>query len=347
MTDSLCLISVEKLAENKNYSNIVEFAFRNDLVLSYLINSKVMPDDRIDRGSDFDMLRGLVESMRCNRDASSRTYIYFDNVLRSGFGISAESVLSGNMTVEELWQITSKVLLKKENSLRDMIARSSLSCLGVAVAPWENAELEGKIGNTEIKKISCPLGNDRKNVWEALNFEDFSRLEDSICRLAKEEKTVAIFMDSLDFEFEKPNPYSASRAYEKIKNGESPREADRKIFKTQLVRDVFSNADEIMMILPKASNISKLSHIEQLIEYIDSCDFTSTKVTLFAGDVLSFGFASEMSAKRHKKITAEPAICGIDCHFIGDEIMYWGIGKLPEKTASLATSPAPFGKIIC
>jgi hypothetical protein len=207
-----------------------------------------------------------------------------------------------------------------------------------------------KIGSTEIHPVICPLGVCGESV---LDINEFSGHSD-FCRyieLWAEMGDCAIFIDELDFEFEKPNPYTAALAYDKILKGLPIKRGELNILKSQLLRDVmlgFPEAGrEIFLVLSGASNVKNLYQTEQLIEYIDASAKYPISLTLFASDSVGFSFAKATEAKKHEKITVDTAICEIDCHFItDDEAKYLGVGRLPDKRASLAKTPSPFGRIV-
>lgn len=349
--DCLCLIPQNHIIHDKSYCNLTEFALRTEAVRAYLCNSRAESKLCDGGGSDYDVLRQLVECIKRNGDESSRVYRYLSRVLGNCFAIDAESVIKGKISTDELWHTTSRALLERKNTLSAIISRSDIESLGVAQTPWEYEKLPLKIGNTVIKDVMCPLGAYGKSILEIPGFDDLVMLEDHISRLVSPEEECAIFLDSTHLEFEEPNLYAASRAYDKIKNSATLKDSERRILKTQLLRDTFfacaENGRELYLVLPDASNMKIMYQTEQLLDYIDECLRLPIKLTLFAPDAVSFAFTSATAAKRYKKITAEVAVGGVDCYLIDEsEIKYWGVGRLPEKTASLAVTPALFGKII-
>ena len=350
--DCLCLIPQNHIIHDKSYCNLTEFALRTEAVRVYLCNSGAERKLCDGKGSDYDVLHRLVEAFKRNGDESSRVYKYFSRVLRSCFEIDANDVILERITTEELWHSTAEKLLKRENSLLGIISRSEIDSIGVAQTPWEYGALPDKIGNTKIKSVLCPLGVCGKSILEISGFDDLAMLEDHMSRLVSLEEECAIFLDSTHLEFEAPNLYAASRAYDKMKKSVTLKDSERRILKTQLLRDTFfacaQNGSELMLVLPGAANVKILYQTEQLLDYIDESLRSPVSVSLFAPDSIGFSFASATAAKRYKKITAEAAVGGVDCYLMDEsEIKYWGVGKLPEKTASLAATPALFGKIIC
>lgn len=350
--DCLCLIPQKHIIHDKSYCNLTEFALRTEAVRVYLCNSGAERKLCDGKGSDYDVLYQLVEAFKRNGDESSRVYKYFSRVLRNCFEIDANDVILERITTEELWHNTAEKLLKRENSLLGIISRSEIDSIGVAQTPWEYEALPDKIGNTKIKSVLCPLGVCGKSILEIPGFDDLAMLEDHISRLVSPEEECAIFLDSTHLEFEEPNLYAASRAYDKMKKSVTLKDSERRILKTQLLRDTLfacaQNGRELMLVLPTAVNIKMLYQTEQLLDYIDECLRPPIKLTLFATDASGFAFASATAAKRYKKITAEAAVGGVDCYLMDEsEIKYWGVGRIPERTASLAATPALFGKIIC
>lgn len=349
MKDSICFIPAEHVISDKSYCNIVEFAFREDLMLDYLRLTST--DERVSDGmcSDFDILVGLIEAFKKNGDDSSRAYKYFSRVLSKCFGIDASSVISGNISADELWTRSADELFRRESSLLKMIARSDLDTLCIAQTPWEYQELTDRIGSVEIKTALCPLGDQKKCILDVHGFDGIEALREYITDIVKKNDNVAVLLDELDFEFSEPNPYVAGVAYDKYRNGVALKNNELNILKAQLLRDLlFACAEskrEVSILLSTASNVKILYQTERLLDYIDASLRTPLNVDLFAPDLVSFSFALSCSAKKYKKITVEAAICGIDRYLMSDEVKYYGVGKLPERSASLAKTPASLVKL--
>lgn len=351
MKDIISLIPPNHIINDKRYGNIADFALRTDILRRYLTLCE--PDERIRSGncSDYDIFRAFIECARKNSDRSSRTYLYFDEVMKNVLGISADELIFGALDSDELWTRVAMALLKDENSLWGIISRSPLESLGVALAPWEKSELPENIGNTEIKRIVCPLGVRGKSIFEAVSFADFDELSAYIRESVKDSDGCAIFIDELDFEFQKPNPYISAMTYNKIQKGLPIKASEMNILKTQALREVIlssAGADrEVYFVISSASSIKNLYQTEQLIDYIDESARERVNVTLFAPDAVGYSFALSMKAKNYEKITADAALCGTDCYFITEaEAKYFGVGAMPEKMASLSATPAPFGRIV-
>ncbi len=349
MKDSICFIPAEHIINDKSYCNIVEFAFREDIILNYL--RLTSHDERVSEGkcSDFDILVELIEALRENGDDSSRTYKYFSRVLSVIFDIDAEEVISGKITAEELWRKSSDELFRRENTLLSMLARSNLDTLCIAQTPWDYKELPNKVGNTEIKNVLCLLGDQKKCILDVEGFDGIGMLREHITDLVNKNDEVAVLLDHLDFEFSEPNPYAAGVAYDKYRKGDSLKNNELNILKTQLLRDLIfacaENKRKVSVVLSNVSNIKILYQTEQLLDYIDASLRTPLNITLFAPDVVGFSFASGCGVKGYKKITVEAAICGVDRYLMRDEVKYFGIGKLPEESASLAKTPASFARL--
>ena len=280
----------------------------------------------------------------------SRAYRYFHHVLKDCFGIEPSGVISGELSVEELWRSSSQLLLKQENSLLGLIENSNLDTLCVATSPSCDETVEESIGKTKLKKILCPLGLTEQpfNLFE--KYQSFEELQASIRAFCEREGEGAIFPDALEFEFEKPNPYVAKAAYEKQKNAQTLKYSELKNLKTQLCRDVIeafaSKGEAVWFVLHKNANFNIMYQTEQLLDYIDQCDFAPIKIFLCVNDLVGLNFASSMIKKRYKKITVEAALGGNDCCQIdGDALKYWGHGKLPKSFATLSKTPASFAKI--
>ena len=344
MKDLICLIPPEHIAGDKSYSNIAEFALDVGILKEYI--SVYGKGDLPLNCSDYDIFRRFITCVRENGDSSSRAYLYFDRMLELSLGISASDVISGD--IDEVWSESAKRLLKRENTLRGIISRSAFDSVGIAISPWETADLPDKLGDTEIKRIVCPLGVRGKSVIDLGGFANLSELCDYVKGTGEDD--CAVFMGELDFEFEKPNLYAASAAYERIVRGQTPKNSDLNILKTQLLRELmlFCAQQErgVMLVLPTAQNVKMMYQTEQLLGYLDEILELPLNITLFAPDAVGFSFALAVAGKTYKKITAEAAICGNDCHFISDnEIRYWGSGGSIEKRASLATTPAHLGAL--
>ena len=349
MKDSLSLMPAKHIIHDKSYCNLTEFALQCEDVRIYLCNSGA--DEKACDGvcSDFDVLHQLIESIKRNGDKSSRVYRYFSRVLKNCFGISSDDVISGDISTDELWHTTSEALLRRENSLHGIISRSELDTIGVAQTPWEYEKMPDKIGNTVIKDVMCPLGARGKSILDAECFSDLAEIRRHF-EFWTDTCDCAVLLNELDFEFEEPNLYVASTAYDKIKNGSPLKDNERRILKSQLLRDTFfacaENGRKLMLALPTAANAKILYQTEQLLKYVDESLRIPISLTLFASDAVGFSFACAVASKKHKKITAEAAIGGADCYLINeDEIKYWGVGKLPERYASLSHTPSPFSRV--
>ena len=346
MRDSICLIQPKNFINDKSYSNLTEFAFRNTLITDYLRLSHAEARVGDGRCSDFDILKSLVESLKNNSDTASRVYRYFSRVLGC-FKMDADDVLAGNISVEELWRETSKALSKRENTLHGMLSRSGIRYLGVAQAPWEYEKLPERIGDATISSVICPLGVREKNILDVDGFDDLSMLRRHLECLAESGEDIAIFFDEPDFEFCEPNPYGAEMAYNKYRKGLPMKNVERNILRSQLLRDTFfaaaKNERRILFVLPNTENIKVMYQAEQLFDYIDDCIPKRSEVVLFAPDVVSFSFAASCEARKYKKITVEAAICGVDRYLMtDDDVKYWGLGRLPKSFASLCEVPAYF-----
>ena len=200
MRDSICLIQPKNFINDKSYSNLTEFAFRNALITDYLRLSHAEARVGEGRCSDFDILKSLVESLQKNSDTASRVYRYFSRVLGC-FRIDADDVLSGGISAEELWCETSKTLLRRENTLCGMLSRSGIRSLGVAQAPWEYEKLPERIGDTEISSVICPLGVRGKSILDVVGFDDLSMLRRHLEHLAEAGEDIAIFFDMYVYQF--------------------------------------------------------------------------------------------------------------------------------------------------
>ena len=349
MKDYISLIPPEHIINDKHYGNIADLALRTDILSDYLALCGKGGREKTKSLSDYDILRAFVECVRERGDRSSRAYLYFERVLQNTLDVSADDLISGRLSVDELWMDTAEKLVRKENTLRQMICRSTLDSLGVAVEPWEYKKMPERIGNTRIEPVICPLG---VKGYGVLDNEHFSGLGD-FCRHIDAWSEIggcAVLLGELDFEFEKPNPYTAALAYDKIVKGLPIKTSEQSILKSQLLREVIlglsERGREIFLVLAGASNIKNLYQTEQLIKYIDESAESPVRLTLFARDAVGFSFALSNAAKCHKKITADVAICDSDCYFITEsEIGYLGVGGLPDRRASLASTPAPFGRI--
>lgn len=351
MNDSICLIPPEYFIADKSYSNIVEFAFRNSIISDYLRASHTFDRIRDGNCSDFDVLTNLIDHFRKNSDTASRAYRYFSRVLSECFDVDAKDVVSGIVSAEAIWHDTADALLKRENTLFGIISRGELDSIGVAQTPWEYKSLPDKIGNTKLVGVMCPLGARKKSVLDEAPCDDFADLRGYLERFAAAHDNAVLF-DELDFEFCEPNLYASSLAYEKYRKGMTLKNSELNILKTQLLRDTFfscaENEGQLFLILPDASNVSILYQTEQLLDYIDGCISMPVKTVLFAQDVVGFSFALARQAKGYKKITVEAAIGGDDRYLMNDDdVKYWGVGRMPDRMASLSDTPAYIGKIIC
>ena len=151
------------------------------------------------------------------------------------------------------------------------------------------------------------------------------------------------------FEFEKPNDYTASTAYEKLTAGVGLSDRERRVLSSQLCRRILLNAAEngqtVMVFLPSAPDVYSMGEWARLLDYIDITIKTGhLSVTLFAPDAVGLCFASSLVG-RYKKITADTGVCGSGCGApLEEAARYWGIDKLPLKRASLSQSPAYVGQ---
>ena len=158
----------------------------------------------------------------------------------------------------------------------------------------------------------------------------------------------ALFFE--DFCFEKPNEYSASKAYEKYLMGQTILNKEQAVLKSQLLRMAALSAaeagKEIMVFLPLAPSVSSMGAAAEMLDYIDeSLLGQKLKVSIFGGDAVSLCMAEAMSAKRYKNITAVTGICGngSDLPDISSAV-YWGCGeRVIENYASLSKTPALLG----
>ena len=342
MTDNLCLIPIEDIVCDKNYANITELALRNPLCIGYVGGEML---------SDFELLVKFTEKIKSNGDRSSRAYRYFSSVLSGSFNIDTDEVISGNISVDQLWQSTAIALIDRENTLKKIMERSQLRTLGVAVAPFDPAAPD-KLGDVTLQKVICPLGRNAKEFEGIIKADSYDKLKAQICEFCSSEGQGAVFLDAIGLKFEKPNEYIARLALDKLKLGITLKESELSILKTQLCREVFDafsrNGKEVYLFLGEPNSLEIMYQAEQLLDYIESCGFTPIKVAVFASDPMGYCFAKNLSQKGYKKITVEAAICGVDCHIRdNDAFAYWGEGSTPEIKASCSATPAHFSRIIC
>ena len=342
MIDNLCLIPIEDIVRDKNYANISELALRNRLCVDYVSEDKL---------SDFELLSKFVEKMKSSDDRSSRAYRCFSRVLLDAFGIDIAEVLSGKLSVEQLWQSTALALINRENSLKKIIERSQISLLGVAVTPLDPV-VPDKIGDVALQRALCPLGKNEYEFENLIKADSYDNLKAQISEFCSSEGRGAVFLDALGLKFEKPNEYIARIAFDKLKKGVTLKESESSILRSQLCREVFDafsrNGKEVYLFLGEVNTLGIMYQAEQLLDYIEDCGFAPIKVAIFASDATGYCFARNLSKKGYKKITVEAAICGVDCHLIDDDaIAYWGDGCAPQIKASCSTTPVHFSKIIC
>lgn len=343
MIDHLCLIPPKYFAENKVYTNIGELCLVNKVVFDYIkINGGSV------EGSDYDIFAQFISFLKKNTDKSSRAAKYFWHVLDFFWMIKADDIIEEKMSVEELWRYTSEFLEESVNTVCGIIDCFELDALGVAITPKDNdAELPQRIYGTVLERVLCPFGLADNPMNEYEGHSSLSELEKKIFDFCFQRGSGAILLGTLDFEFEKPNIYEANKAYDKIKIGVPLKNKERNILKTQLCRDVFEifakKREEIFLILSSASNVKSLYQTEQLLQYIDECNFSHLKLSLLAPDNVAYTFALEQVGK-YKNITVDAGICGDDCHCVNEDgILYWGCGKMPSKRASLARTPICVG----
>ncbi len=299
MRDLLCLIPPKHLLNNKYYSNIAELSLRNRATSLCLSHHDV----NADLLSDYELFYEMCKLSNTDR---SKVFGRFLGVLTAlGFGIS------DLVDPERVWRLIAERLCSYEWTLHGMIERSGLD--GITVRACE--DLPKAIGNVEINQAviaeSVPI--DTKYGFDA------------------------VFL--YDFEFEKPNPYTADRAREKLSNGATLKDSERRILKSQAMREYLFLCAEIgkepMLFLPPSPNIETLCAVKSFLDYMDGTSICPTNMTLFASDLVSYQFALSL---KHTKIKAEAAISGNGFGFIDKgEIEYWG-GAMPKKQATLATT---------
>ncbi len=303
MTDTLCLIPPKHIADNKYYSNITELCLRSDETVGYLRRL----DIDASLCSDYELFVKMCELAKS--DASRVSEAFMSTLHLFGFNKNALQ------SPDEIWEKIADALSSYEWSLWGLIEKSGLSRLGV---PFDDS-LPDMVGSTSIDKIK---------IAETVFF-DTNTLPD------------AVFLN--DFEFEKPNLYAAQKAKEKYTSNATLKDSERKILKSQNLREYLFICAERgkapMLFLPPSPDVDTLCQIKLFFDYMDATDISPMSLTLFAPELVSYQFARSLN---YKKIKAEAAISGNGLGFVNsDEIKYWG-GVMPKRQASLATTGAAF-----
>ena len=325
--DMLCLLSAESISSMSSLSNISEYCLRNNsAVKRYLLQKGSAGRYVSGVCSDFEL---LCEFLRLAREDKN------SGVVKAC--LHAMEELMGRdiyrISCDELWKISSEIIER-------MYGKSilpGLDRLGMAITCAEE-ELPKKVGNTELISVACPAGIGKFDI-DVRNVEGTS-----FGRLLEKGGKVALFMGG--FEFAEPNEYMALRAQDKLLGGSVLSDNERRIFNSQLCRNIFKHCfdaqKDIMIFLPEAPDVHSMGESARLLDYIDRAGFEGkVRVSVFAGDAVGLCFASSLLSKKYKNIAADTGICGNGCGIPdADCAEYWGVGHFPKKRASLAVSPA-------
>jgi hypothetical protein len=341
MKDKLCLIPYSDIELDKTYTNISEYFLRGNCAVSAFLAASGA-DDRFICGdcSDFDLLRIFLKACNDENAYASAVAQAFDRVVMSLIGeISAFSI-----DADTLWMNTSEALT--ENKLRSMLATSGLEEIGVPVLPTESFDSHfSAVKGISLAPVACPLGikNVSFNTFESA--EELSDARDMILDSISAANSCAVFAS--DLSFEKPNEYTAAKAYEKYLAGQNLLNKEKAILASQLLRITALASSELdremMIFLPTAPDVKAMGAISEFVDYIDGCDLKNKlKLSVFGGDAVGLCMAASIAGKRYKNITAVTGICGngSDVSYV-DVAKYWGYGVSSiENYASLAKTPA-------
>ena len=245
---------------------------------------------------------------------------------------------------EELWRRTAGALLEKK--LRERIADSIVKMIGIPVLPGEYFDehfvsVKGK----KIRPVFCPFGTESVSLDTMKEENSVGDIEELVEEQMTDSESCALFLSG--FSFEKPNEYSATKAYEKYRAGQTLLNKEKDILSSQLLRiAALSTAEagkELMIFLPFAPDVSSMGAAAELIDYLDdNLSDANLDMTVFGGDAVSICMAEAIAGKRYKNITAVTGICGngSDRPDLSSAV-YWGCGENALKNyASLAKTPA-------
>ena len=341
MKDKLCLIPYSEIEFDKTYTNISEYFLRGNRAVGLLL-SNGGADERMVSGrcSDYELLSAFLKI--CGEKGRERAAVVqaFKRVV---FELIGEKDFA-YVGAEELWMRTAEALYEKK--LRERIADSSVKKIGIPVLLGEYFDehfvsVKGK----KLVPVFCPFGtenvsldtlNEKSSVEEIGNLVEDQMTESDSC---------ALFLSG--FAFEKPNEYSAMKAYEKHLAGQTLLNKERDILYSQLFRIAALSAakagKELMIFLPFAPDVASMGAAAELVDYMDCClSDEKLNVTVFGGDAVSICMAEAIASKRYKNITAVTGICGngSDRPDISSAV-YWGCGESSlQNYASLAKTPA-------
>lgn len=330
--DMLSLLNTEKLFSSRPYSNISEYCLRDGDAVKRFISSQVSTAD-IDTVSDYELLVLTLEAMRKNKKA------FVSKRIRQTLDCLCETDTE-DMTAEEIWLKSSNVLDRKK---AENLFSFDLDLIGIPASPNCNDRLPNFIGKTKVISVACPFGTAYFDISKSAEIK--YNVYDTV---ASAHDCTAIFIK--DFAFEEPNEYVAQKSYEKLCERKKLLDKEQAILSSQLVRKIILNCakegKELMLFVPAAPYLHSMCDLAKLLDYADSIiKEGNLRASIFASDAVGLCFASSVSAKQYKKITAAPGICGNGCGCAGEEdASYWGADSLALKRASLSSTPAFIGK---
>lgn len=341
MKDKLCLMSYSDIEFDKTYTNISEYFLRDNLAVSRLLAaSGVQQRFLCGECSDFELLCCFLKVCHDENAYDSAVVQTFARVVQELLGIGSAFSINSEM----LWTRTSEALV--QNKLRAMLACTELEELGVPILPNDFFDEHfSAVRGVSMMPVACPFGT------QAVSFDTFEErfgFSDIGCIVGdcvSKAKACAVF--SNDLTFEKPNEYTAAKAYEKHLMRQTLLNKEKAVLSAQLLRMTALAASEsereMMIFLPAAPNVKTMGAIAELIDYLDGCGLKNKlKLSVFGGDAVSLCMAASISGKRYKNITAVTGICGNGSDLPDmSSAKYWGGGaSVIENFASLAKTPA-------
>ena len=343
MEDKLCLIPYSEIEFDKTYTNISEYFLRGNRAVELFLAANGAEERAVlGRCSDFELLSAFVKINAEKSGEKASVQNTFDRVINDLIG--ENSPLS--MGAEELWIRTSNALIEKK--LRERVAVSNAKKLGVPLLPNEFFDDHFvSIKGVKLNPVFCPFGIQGVSI-DTFGDVSLAEIEDIIVAQTSEAVASALFF--VDFKFEKPNEYSASKAYEKYRTCRTLLNKEKAVLGSQLLRIAALSAAEVgkelLIFLPFAPNVSEMGAAAEMLEYIDESLLSrKLNVSVFGGDAVSLCMAQAIAGKRYKNITAVTGICGngSDRPDISSAV-YWGCGeKVIRNYASLSKTPALLG----
>ena len=338
MEDRLCLIPYSEIEFDKTYTNISEYFLRGNRAVNLFLATNGA-DEKIAFGqcSDYELLSAFMKiSAEKGTDKSA--------IENTFYRVVNELIGEKIADIDDVWTKTSEALIDKK--LRERISFSKAKKIGVPVLPNEYFDEHFvSVKGVDIKPVFCPFGT--QNVSHDTFCSDCS-LEDIKETIEDQmacSTSIAVFFSG--FKFEKPNEYSASKAYEKYRAGQALLNKEQALLTSQLLRTTALSAAEIgkelMIFLPYAPDVMSMGAAAEFIDYIDdSLSNKKLKASVFGGDAVSLCMAESIAGKKYKNITAVTGICGNGSDMPDlSSATYWGFGeKTLQNYASLATTPA-------